>query len=114
MMMNCYDDDDPFCTLHYLFASPHNTHLITCTLFSDPVGVVRLNPISKDDKRIKGGKLGGGDRDGGSGPGKNKHHPSDSVDVVGDSGKNAHSNRGDTMRVPNIENAPATDSAGIY
>lgn len=76
---------------------------------SDPVGVVRLNPISKDDKRIKGGKL--GDRDGSSGSGK-KHHPSDSMDVIGDSGRNSHTNRGDTLRVPNIEKAPATDNAG--
>lgn len=115
-MMDCYDDD----FLVYCENSHHKYLYLFCTFYftllvflfypvSDPVGVVRLNPISKDDKRIKGGKL--GDRDGGSGSGK-KHHPSDSMDGVGDSGRSSHTNRGDTLRVPNIEKAPATDNAG--
>lgn len=86
--------------------------MLTWFLFSlDQVGVVRLNPISKDDKRIKSGKV-GGDRDGsGSGPGKTKHHPSDDA---GDSGRNSHSNRGgETIRAPSIDNAPASDGAGM-
>ena len=73
-------------------------------IFLDPVGVLRLNPIPKTDDKRNRGKNGGGN--------KGKTDLSSPNDLIGGDGQRGLLNENESLKVPAVESASATESSG--